>query len=94
MRWAINHDVTHYISSGVECTDTDAPISPGESVQIRKGDNEFKTLVDSVEDDHFKGTILTIGSIPTLEDQETSRGQKITFNQMNMFCVYRIGGAV
>lgn len=93
MSWAINHDVTHYISSGVECTDTDSPISPGESVLIRKGDNEFKVLVNIVEGNNYNGTVLSIGPTPSLEAQGTKRGQTITFNQMHVFCVYRIGGA-
>ncbi len=93
MSWSINHDITHYISTNEEDIDTESPISPGESVLLRKGKNEFKVLVDTVEGNIFNGTVLSIGPIPTLEAQGVSRGQTITFNQINVFCVYRVGGA-
>lgn len=93
MNWTINHDTTHYISSNVGCIDTDSPISPGESVLIRKGDNEFKVLVNAVEGDQLNGTVLSIGPTPALKTQEISRGQTIIFNQIHVFCVYRGSGA-
>ncbi len=79
-------------SSSVGCIDIDSTISPGESVLIRKGDNEFKVLVNAVEDGHLNGTVLSIGPIPTIEAQGITRGQTITFNQINVYRVYRDDG--
>jgi len=90
MSWAINHDVTHYISPSEGCINTDSPIIPGESVLIRKGDNEFRVRVNAIEGDHLDGTVLSIGPIPTINAQGVSRGQAVAFKQINVFSVYRM----
>lgn len=92
MCWATNHDVIHYISSSDEDIDATSPITPGESVLLRKAENEFKALVVTSEGNIFKGTVLSIGPIPTLEAQGINRGQTITFGQQNVFRVYRAAG--
>lgn len=95
MCWSINNDVIHYISSSdsEEGIDTFSPIASGESVLLRKGENEFKVLVVALEGNTFKGKVLSIGPIPIMGAQWINRGQEITFSLQNVFRVYRVAGA-
>lgn len=89
MCWSTNHDVIHYVSSSEENIDTTSPIAPGQSVLLHKGGNEFKVRVFAAKDNTFKGTVMSVGPIPGIEINGISRGQTITFDQTNVFHVYR-----
>jgi hypothetical protein len=89
MPWSSNNDVIHYISSSDGIIDTTSPITPGQSVQLRKGGNEFKVLVTLALGDAYEGTVTSIGQIPCLEANGVNRGQSVTFNKAQVFCVYR-----
>lgn len=88
MNWSINHDVIHYISSSDTVIDTSSPITPGQSVLLRKGNNEFTVRLDSSEDNSYKGTVIRIGPIPCLEADGLTRGETVSFNKTNIFRVY------
>lgn len=88
MGWSINHDVIHYISSLDAIIETSSPITPGQSVLLRKGNNEFTVRLDSSEDNSYKGTVISIGPIPCLEADGTTRGETVSFNKTNIFRVY------
>lgn len=89
MPWSSNNDVIHYIPPSEGIIDTTSPITPGQSVQLRKDGNEFKVLVTVAVGGAYEGTVTSIGPIPCLEANGVNRGQSVTFNKAHVFRVYR-----
>lgn len=87
MLWDENKGTFSYF--GKAPIDMDSPIRIGEKAKLSKEDYIFEVEITDINNQVFKGNVLTIGEIPTLEALGIKRGDEVTFNESNIKVLYR-----
>lgn len=92
MQWDINEiGSPHYVFEE-PASPVDSPIQVGQHITLNLGDSEYRVRVTKTEPTgQYCGQIEVISEngSPVIKSKELNRGDDVTFNEANIFFVYR-----